>query len=102
LKKVFDKRKGELTKLYQSHTVIVEEKLLFHGTFTAVVTNICEQNFDCRRSGESTGTLYGQGAYFAEHSIYSHSFATPASDGTRHLFLAKVLVGLMCEGKPSI
>jgi poly [ADP-ribose] polymerase 7/11/12/13 len=102
LKKAFDKRKDELTKLYESHKVIVEEKLLFHGTSTSVVKNICEQNFDWRRNGESMGTAFGQGAYFAENSAYSDSFASQASGGTTHMFLAKVLVGLMCTGKSSM
>jgi hypothetical protein len=102
LKKMFDEKKAELTKLYQSHNVTIQEKLLFHGTSNSVVKNICEQNFDWRRSGETTGTLYGQGAYFAQHSKYSHSYAAPASDGTRLLFLAKVHVGLMCVGTSSM
>ena len=102
LKKMFDEKKSELTKLYQSHHVPLQEKLLFHGTSTSVVKSICEQNFDWRRSGESTGTIHGQGAYFALNSSYSHSYASAESDGTRLLFLAKVHVGLMCKGQSSM
>ena len=41
----------------------VNEKRLFHGTKGGddAVANICENNFDFRNSGKSTGTVYGHG-----------------------------------------
>ncbi len=52
----------------------LEEKFLFHGTRQKYLNAICEQGFDWRIAGMSTGTLYGRGSYFARTAKYSHRF----------------------------
>ena len=75
---------------------------LFHGTLSTAVESICENGFDWRRNGETTGTLYGKGSYFAKAASYSHNYATPCADGTRLMFMADVVVGLKCKGDPAM
>lgn len=77
---------------------IHNEKRLFHGTSPDVVDAICKQNFDWRLCGK-TGTKYGEGSYFATNASYSHSYGKRDSDGSRFMFLAKVLVGSYIKGK---
>ena len=45
-------------------TIRYKEKYLFHGTDRANIKPICQNNFDWRLAGTSTGNLYGLGAYF--------------------------------------
>ncbi|XP_056373932.1 protein mono-ADP-ribosyltransferase PARP12-like [Hyla sarda] len=70
----------------------VKEMRLFHGTDTAHIDAICNQNFDWRLCG-THGTAYGQGSYFARDALYSHKYSSKAPDGTRLMFMARVLVG---------
>ncbi|XP_033103909.1 protein mono-ADP-ribosyltransferase PARP12-like [Anneissia japonica] len=70
-----------------------DERRLWHGTREYHVQAICQQNFDFRCSGSSSGTAYGQGSYFARDASYSANYAIPSNDGKRFMFLAKVLVG---------
>ena len=72
----------------------VNELLLFHGTRT---TDPCiiwrsDQGFDLRHC---QGGAWGVGAYFAENSSYSDSFAylKPGRSREKQMFLAKVLTG---------
>lgn len=78
---------------------IHNEKRLFHGTSPDVVDAICKQNFDWRVCGKK-GTKYGKGSYFATNASYSHSYADSGSDGSRFMFLARVLVGSFIKGEP--
>jgi hypothetical protein len=77
------------------------ERKLFHGTVDEkTVRCICHQNFDPRVHGVR-GTAYGKGAYFATTSRYSHSYTKPIShNGSRYMFLARILVGQSVHGKP--
>ncbi|XP_039616765.1 protein mono-ADP-ribosyltransferase PARP12-like isoform X2 [Polypterus senegalus] len=76
-----------------------EEKLLFHGTEKAYTETICNQNFDWRICG-THGTSYGKGSYFASDAIYSHQFSKQ-ENGSRAMFVARVLVGEMVKGNES-
>ena len=76
-----------------------KEKRLFHGTSPEVVEAISKKNFDWRVCGKN-GTKYGEGSYFATNASYSHSYTKSDSDGSRFMFLAKVLVGSYTNGKP--
>ncbi len=73
------------------------ELLLFHGTRAEYIDAICQQGFDWRLSGTSTGTLYGKGSYFARDARYSKDYG----DGSR-MFVVKVLVGDWTKGNPSM
>ena len=77
----------------------INEKELFHGTSGTVPEKIYvdeEEGFDMRfsRSG-----MWGQGNYFAEKASYSDNYAYQDPNGTKQLFLAKVLTGDSIELK---
>ncbi|XP_056373921.1 zinc finger CCCH-type antiviral protein 1-like [Hyla sarda] len=75
----------------------VKEMRLFHGTNAAHVDAICSHNFDWWICG-TNGVVYGQGSYFARDASYSHTYSAEAPDGTRSMFVARVLVGDYVEG----
>lgn len=77
----------------------LNERNLFHGTpdFDTVQC-ICNQNFDSRISGRH-GTKWGNGAYFASSSAFSHQYTKPTFPrGMHYMFLATVLVGRYAQG----
>ncbi|XP_062374760.1 protein mono-ADP-ribosyltransferase PARP12-like isoform X2 [Sardina pilchardus] len=75
------------------------EKILFHGTDSKHVDAICQQNFDWRICG-THGTAYGKGSYFARDASYSHRYTS--WEGTRAMFVCRVLVGEPAQGNPSL
>ncbi|XP_053379363.1 uncharacterized protein LOC123527457 isoform X2 [Mercenaria mercenaria] len=86
------------TRLANGKPVSVDQRYLFHGTDGIdAVRGICVNNFDIRVSGKS-GTLYGDGAYFAKDSKYSHAYTKGPE---RYMFLVNVLVGHYTTGNKS-
>lgn len=73
------------------------ERRLFHGTDGQNVNKILSQGFNRSLCGVH-GTRYGRGVYFARDAKYSVNYA--GSGKARYMFLAKVLVGQYCFGKP--
>lgn len=76
----------------------INERVLFHGTRSTPSSKICEgesaSGFDPRLGNG----YYGRGAYFADKAAYStDSYSHLNSDGTRQIFLAKVLTGITKE-----
>ena len=70
---------------------------LFHGTDSLdAVRGICIDNFDPRVSGKNA-TRYGDGAYFARTSKYSHCYTDSRSE-LKFMFVASVLVGDAAQG----
>jgi poly [ADP-ribose] polymerase 10/14/15 len=47
-------------------------------------------------------TAYGRGCYFARDSEYSNKYASRDSKDERRILLAWVLVGMYCQGNPSM
>ena len=89
-------------KHIESRGKTANENQLFHGTSqNEVVQSIFTQNFDPRVAGKNA-TVYGKGAYFARDANYSDNY----TGGRKHLeanhwmFMARVLVGEYCVGKP--
>ena len=78
----------------------INEKRLFHGTSPNAVEAICKQNFDWRLHGK-TGTMYGEGSYFALNSSYSDCYAPRFNRSSQFMFVAKVLVGSYTKGESS-
>ena len=72
----------------------VNEWYLFHGTSASAAKNICSTDFKMRLAGTSTGTLYGNGSYFAESVTKADEYAK-AESGTElyTLLLCRVLGG---------
>ncbi|KAG5267768.1 hypothetical protein AALO_G00225480 [Alosa alosa] len=75
------------------------EKILFHGTDSKHIDAICQQNFDWRICG-THGTAYGKGSYFARDASYSHRYTS--CEGTRAMFVCRVLVGEPTQGSSSL
>ena len=79
---------------------MANEQQLYHGTSSDLVEVIASDNFDFRIAGERVGALYGNGAYFASTAKYSDLYAQKnPSTGLKSMFIAKVLVGKICEGE---
>ena len=74
---------------------MVDERQLFHGTKQEYVDAICRQNFDFRLSGQTSGTRYGKGSYFALTAKYSDCYTEHSN---RMMFVVKVLVGEYKQG----
>eukprot|EP00931_Biecheleriopsis_adriatica_P018379 TRINITY_DN12903_c0_g1_i2.p1 TRINITY_DN12903_c0_g1~~TRINITY_DN12903_c0_g1_i2.p1 ORF type:complete len:516 (-),score=53.35 TRINITY_DN12903_c0_g1_i2:177-1724(-) len=60
---------GERTEL--------NEFLLFHGAKSGDIDDICSAGFDPRRAGQSAGSLFGHGTYFAENFSKADLYAGP-------------------------
>ncbi|XP_006887286.1 PREDICTED: poly [ADP-ribose] polymerase 12 [Elephantulus edwardii] len=91
---VYQWQKGQMQK--QRWDGKVDERQLFHGTSSALVDAICQQNFDWRVCGLH-GTSYGKGSYFARDAAYSHHYCESTSQN-HAMFLARVLVGEFTRG----
>ena len=77
----------------------LSERELFHGTSGTLPEKIYadeEEGFDMRFSRRG---MWGQGNYFAERASYSDNYAYQHPNGTKQLFLAKVLTGDSIELK---
>ncbi|XP_074481935.1 protein mono-ADP-ribosyltransferase TIPARP-like [Sebastes fasciatus] len=94
---------------YQRHKVYMQkqqaaskeplERHLFHGTTKESSEDICHNNFDPRMAGVN-GTSNGFGSYFATAASFSNTYAVKSGpDKVRHMFLAKVLVGKVINGR---
>ncbi|XP_053350633.1 protein mono-ADP-ribosyltransferase PARP11-like [Clarias gariepinus] len=100
---LYCRKKSQLNRIKgQSH---IEERLLFHGTGITNVDSLFLYNFDCRISESvRSGHLYGKGTYFSIHASYSDNNSKDRSqghrNGTRIMFLARVIVGNNRIGQP--
>ena len=89
---LWEKYSQHFERMKRKNEGVVNEKLLFHGTRNTPPSCIYqdEEGFDIRFSNAG---LWGNGNYFAVNASYSDSYAHHPSDGTRQMFLAKVLTG---------
>ncbi|CAN2391853.1 Poly (ADP-ribose) polymerase, partial [Pristimantis euphronides] len=94
---VYQWQKEQMKKLSGGREV--DERQVFHGTSSALVDAICQQNFDWRICGVH-GTAYGKGSYFARDASYSHRFCS-GSAAPHIMFVARVLVGNFIRGSSS-
>lgn len=112
-------------RLVQRCTQHPAEQVLYHGTSASAVPEICAHGFNrsfCGRNGEAwtgrggassqfnvvtfvcrfhpTGTLYGQGVYFAKRASLSvqDRYSPPNDDGHKAVFVARVLTGDYGQG----
>ncbi|KAM9386741.1 protein mono-ADP-ribosyltransferase PARP10 [Phaethornis superciliosus] len=100
-----------LARQYQLKKVSVEracggacvERVLFHGTTQSSSHEICLHGFNRSFCGKNAA-LYGRGVYFAVRSVLSaRDLYSPRSpDGTKFIFVAKVLTGLFTKGGPGL
>ncbi|RXG72295.1 Poly [ADP-ribose] polymerase 12 [Armadillidium vulgare] len=99
--RAFQNKVQEMKVTYKNEATI-DIQQLFHGTGPDIVPKICDENFDWRLHGSSTGQMYGRGTYFAMHSSYSISYAKQDANGHRFMFVAKVAVGTTTQGNSGI
>eukprot|EP00928_Gymnodinium_smaydae_P075941 TRINITY_DN58966_c0_g1_i1.p1 TRINITY_DN58966_c0_g1~~TRINITY_DN58966_c0_g1_i1.p1 ORF type:complete len:506 (-),score=48.26 TRINITY_DN58966_c0_g1_i1:289-1806(-) len=59
----------------------VNEAFLYHGTKPSAALDICRNGFSVDLAGSRTGTLYGNGVYFAEKSTKSDEYADDDKEG---------------------
>ncbi|XP_071594692.1 LOW QUALITY PROTEIN: protein mono-ADP-ribosyltransferase PARP10 [Heliangelus exortis] len=100
-----------LARQYQLKKVSMEracggacvERVLFHGTTQSSSREICLHGFNRSFCGKNAA-LYGRGVYFAVRSVLSaRDLYSPRSpDGTKFIFVAKVLTGLFTKGGPGL
>jgi hypothetical protein len=74
----------------------VNELLLFHGTKPSSADLICSNGFKIDLAGSKSGTLYGNGVYFAEKSSKSDEYAEDDMDGTYSGLYAMLLCRVTC------
>ncbi|XP_071418122.1 protein mono-ADP-ribosyltransferase PARP14-like [Pithys albifrons albifrons] len=79
------------------------EKLLFHGTAESSLSKINATGFDRGFAGKNAAA-FGNGTYFAAHASYSAQdvYSVPDRNGRKHIYLARVLTGQFCAGKPGL
>jgi len=69
----------------------VEESRVFHGTQQSNVQSICENNFNWRLHGDSTGNRYGKGVSFSPISYYASHYSDKYAP-VKVMFLVRVLI----------
>ncbi|XP_029382789.1 protein mono-ADP-ribosyltransferase PARP14-like [Echeneis naucrates] len=79
------------------------EKLLYHGTSRYNADGIMKTGFSRSFAGLNA-TSFGRGTYFSINANYSsHSdFCRPAADGSKVMFVARVLTGKYSQGLKSM
>ncbi|XP_060561833.1 protein mono-ADP-ribosyltransferase PARP12-like [Ruditapes philippinarum] len=88
---------GKRTKMLKKKTKEeVGERRLFHGTRNQYIDPIWNRGFDFRLSGQTSGTVYGKGSYFATTSRYSNCYAELTVE--RAMFVVKILPGAYVRG----
>ena len=94
---------AELAELGVQCSNVVQ--LLFHGTKKDSTQDIIHRKaagFEPLASGVRTGSIWGNGVYFARDAAYSHKYCEELASGERQMLLNQVLVGLSTQGNPSI
>ncbi|KYO18144.1 poly [ADP-ribose] polymerase 14 isoform A [Alligator mississippiensis] len=76
------------------------ERLLFHGTVNNSLTIINYKGFNRSYAGMNAAN-FGNGTYFAVNASYSahDTYSKPDGNGKKYMYLARVLVGVYCNGK---
>ena len=72
---------------------IANEWYLFHGTDAETMMKILSGDFVIKTAGSSTGTLYGNGLYFAESITKADEYAKADESGLFRVILCRVTGG---------
>ncbi|XP_052227444.1 protein mono-ADP-ribosyltransferase PARP11-like isoform X2 [Dreissena polymorpha] len=76
------------------------EMNLFHGTKPDIIQTVCANNLDMRLAGTNTGSIYGNGTYFASSAKTSEQYSTPdPKTGHKFMLQCRVLVGRWTKGQ---
>uniref|UniRef100_C3Y6H4 Poly [ADP-ribose] polymerase n=1 Tax=Branchiostoma floridae TaxID=7739 RepID=C3Y6H4_BRAFL len=95
------KKKMELDNAKSPQPV---ERILYHGTPVHPIPSINNTGFNRSYSGRNVAAMYGNGVYFAVTASLSGAdqYSRPDPNGHRHIYMARVLSGDMCEGQRKI
>ncbi|KAK5848975.1 hypothetical protein PBY51_008653 [Eleginops maclovinus] len=94
----YQRQKAHMQK-HQADSTEPLERHLFHGTRKEAAEEICHNNFDPRIAGQN-GASNGHGSYFSISASYSNTYsAMGLPNGVCHMFIAKVLVGNVTQGR---
>ncbi|XP_041570079.2 protein mono-ADP-ribosyltransferase PARP10 isoform X2 [Taeniopygia guttata] len=101
LYKQYQLKKGSVKRGCAASTAV--ERVLFHGTTKASSCEICLHGFNRSFCGKNA-TLYGRGVYFAARAAISarDRYSPPSANGTKFIFMAKVLTGEFAAGRPGL
>ncbi|XP_064533697.1 protein mono-ADP-ribosyltransferase PARP10 isoform X2 [Pseudopipra pipra] len=101
LYKQYQLKKGSVERACAAGTAA--ERVLFHGTTKASSREICLHGFNRSFCGKNA-TLYGRGVYFAARAAISarDQYSPPSADGTKFIFVAKVLTGMFVAGRQGL
>ncbi|CAN8176900.1 unnamed protein product [Coccothraustes coccothraustes] len=101
LYKQYQLKKGSVKRACAAGTAV--ERVLFHGTTKASSCEICLHGFNRSFCGKNA-TLYGCGVYFAARAVISarDRYSPPSANGTKFIFMAKVLTGEFTAGRPGL
>ncbi|RLV63982.1 hypothetical protein DV515_00017718 [Chloebia gouldiae] len=101
LYKQYQLKKGSVKRACAAGTAV--ERVLFHGTTKASSCEICLHGFNRSFCGKNA-TLYGRGVYFAARAAISarDRYSPPSANGTKFIFMAKVLTGEFTAGRPGL
>ncbi|XP_071274308.1 protein mono-ADP-ribosyltransferase PARP10 isoform X4 [Agelaius tricolor] len=101
LYKQYQLKKGSVKRACAAGTTV--ERVLFHGTTKASSCEICLHGFNRSFCGKNA-TLYGCGVYFAARAAISarDRYSPPSANGTKFIFVAKVLTGEFTAGQPGL
>lgn len=83
----------------RSGRIVRNELQLFHGTKGSNVSAINRHGFNRTFAGTTHGAAFGNGVYFASRASYSKGYTAPDSNGLRHMYLARVVVGFYTLGQ---
>jgi len=71
----------------------INEHYLWHGTSHLAAYGIMDGGFKISLSGSHAGTMFGNGAYFAECCSKADEYAQDDGTGTYSLLLCRVVCG---------
>ncbi|XP_068102379.1 protein mono-ADP-ribosyltransferase PARP14-like [Hyperolius riggenbachi] len=76
------------------------EKQLFHGSDFESIQQVNQNGFNRSYAGRNAA-VFGNGTYFARDASYSANptYAKKDQKGQQHMYLARVLTGVFCEGE---
>lgn len=86
---------GRVKQLYARHGLREDcnEWLLFHGTNVEAAQSICDEDFSMRKAGSASGTLYGNGCYFADSITKADEYCSEDQYGLCCTLVCRVLGG---------
>ncbi|XP_014267978.3 protein mono-ADP-ribosyltransferase PARP14 [Maylandia zebra] len=102
LRRAYEAQKKHISDK-NAHEGGAAEKPLYHGTTQENCHSIMTTGFNRSFAGQNA-TVHGHGTYFAVNASYSAqpTYSKPAADGSRLMFVARVLTGVFTQGQATM